>query len=173
MSNPFAAQSNTTPQTFTAPIANAPAPVVHVPAPSNGLDDPSLYSGFNTPLLPNTLDGRWDLQILAVVGSKGYESGPAVHISFKIINSTNPAIAAGQDYRVFYKYDYERGMPVAGKQGTVHAGLLGKFIAALFKREFSDPTFSKTQALDSIWDRIRRENFIRGGWTVPSMRHST
>jgi hypothetical protein len=161
LSNPFAPSAAPVVQ---APVQYAPppvqAPVQYAPPPvqasSGGLDDPGLYQGgHNTPLLPNTLDGRWDLQILAVVGSKGYESGPAVHISFRVLNSTNPDIGAGQDYRIFYKFDYERCMPVPGKQGTVHASLLGKFVAALFKRDFNDPSFSKTQALDSICTNAR------------------
>ncbi len=148
MSNPFAPSFAPS----AAPVVQAPVPVQ---APAMGLDDPNLYQGHSTPLLPNTLDGRWDLQILSVVGAKGYESGPAVHITFNILSSTNPAVSAGQTYRVFYRYDYERGTPVTGKQGTVHASLLGKFVAALFKREFNDPSFSKTQALDSICTNAR------------------
>ncbi len=125
-------------------------------AASQGLDDPSLYQGgHNTPLLPNTLDGRWGLQILAVVGAKGYESGPAVHISFKVLTSTNPAIAPGQDYRVFYKFDYLTMNPATGKQGTVHASLLGKFVAVLFKRDHNDPSFNKTEALAQICTNAR------------------
>lgn len=164
MSNPFISQPvNTTPQpTFApsqpiaAPVAQAAPPVQHqyqAPAPvqgPSGLDDPQLYSGHNTPLLPNTLDGRWDLQILSVSGAKGYDSGYAVHITFKVHTSTNAAIKPGETYRIFYKFNYVNMDPVEGKQGTVHAGLLGKFVAALFKREYTDPSFAKTAALHQI-----------------------
>lgn len=152
MSNPFAPQFQSAPSaapSAAAPVQHTapPAPVVQGPS---GLDDPSLYSGFNTPLLPNTIDGRWGLKILSVVGAKGYESGQAVHISFEVLTSTNPAIKPGENYRIFYRFAYQTMQPVEGKQGTVHAGLLGKFVAALFRREYTDPTFSKTEALKQI-----------------------
>ncbi len=147
MSNPFASTAFS--PTVPAPNA-APPPVAPAPSGAGGLDDPSLYQGGGAPLLPNNLDGRWKLQILSVSGGKGYESGFAVHITFKILETTQPATPVGSTYRVFYKFDYQRLAPVDGKQGTVHAGLLGKFVAALFRKEYSDPTFSKTAALASI-----------------------
>jgi hypothetical protein len=157
MTNPFAPTFQSNPNTVSAPHTPVHAPpIVQAQAPSKGLDDPSLYQGgHNTPLLPNTLDGRWGLQILAVVGSKGYDSGYAVHISFRILSSNNPAIAVGQDYRIFYKFDYLSMDPVNGKQGTVHASLLGKFVCALFKRDYNDPSFNKTEALAQICTSAR------------------
>lgn len=131
------------------------APAAAPAQPSKGLDDPTLYQGHNTPLLPNKLDGRWACQVLSVVGSKGYESGHAVHITLGILSSTNPNIKQGETYRVFYKFNYTTMEPVEGKQGTVHAGLLGKFVAALYGRDHNDPQFSKTEALASICTNAR------------------
>jgi len=154
MSNPFAPSFQSTPAVQPAAQAQVQAPV-QAQQPSKGLDDPNLYSGHNTPLLPNTLDGRWGLKILSVSGAKGYESGPAVHITFEVLSSTNPAVKAGETYRVFYKFDYRIMEPVDGDQGSVHAQLLGKFVAALFRRQYTDPTFSKTEALASICTNAR------------------
>lgn len=126
-----------------APVAQAPAPVAAQAAATLGSLDSPVMGG--APLLPHECDGQYRVQITGYSGGIGYESGHAVHITFKIVASTNPGFSPGQEFRIMYKYNWERRTPAPGKQGTVHRDLLSSFISALYKRPANDPSLNKVE----------------------------
>ncbi len=140
--NPFSASAQAPVAAPTAPVYAAPSAVAQTASSLGSLNQ--VANGFGAPLFPQSgVDGQYRLQITGYSGGIGYESGPAVHITFKIAGSSNANISIGQEYRLFYKYDYERNQPVAGKQGSVHKDLLSHFISALHNKSPLDPSLDK------------------------------
>ena len=149
--NPFQAPAPVQAQAPAQPQANAQLGSLN-----------SVVSIGGAPLLPHDCDGQYRVQITGYAGQVGYESGPAVHITFKILASSNACFTAGQEFRVMYKYDFERNQPSPGKQGTVHRDLLKSFIAALYKRPVNDSGFDyvATQAALHSHDWATQPGFV-------------
>lgn len=176
--NPFA-QTNAQPQA-TAPVPSAAQPQFQAPAPAQAFAPPAQPAfaappqqqfhqapapaaggdlndasndGAGAPLLPH-VEGRFRLKLVGYSCFTGYRSGPAIHITFEVAQSTNPTIVPGSTYRVFYKWDYVNNRPVQGNVGTTHKRLIRDFWKAVARDQHVDVMSRHQQALSLDWSTV-------------------
>jgi hypothetical protein len=130
--NPFAQA----PATSTAPVAPAQAQAARTQAVATDMNDPSLFDGLFAPYFRH-IDGEFDLQVTGYSGTTAAQTpkkGRSVHISFKVLNSSNPAlIPVGSDWRISYAYNWEHMEKSDKDSFGKEMQKLANFVQSLFK----------------------------------------
>lgn len=163
--NPFAqpatAQPAFTPPT--APAAPQPAPfAAPVGPPRGGLDDPA-NDGPGGPLMPH-IDGNYTFRVVGYTTFVGHKSGPAVHVTCQVLESSNPQLQPGSTARFIYKYDFVNDRPAQGNVGLVHMRLLRNFWQSASKNPQASVLELHKRALGTDWSQV--EVLVKAQCTV-------
>jgi hypothetical protein len=160
--NPFAQPSTPQPAAVTAPTAPAaPQPVAFAPPvagppvagpPRGGLDDPA-NDGPGGPLMPH-IDGNYTFRVVGYTTFVGHKSGPAVHVTCQVLESTNAQLQPGSTARFIYKYDFVNDRPAQGNVGLVHLRLLRQFWQAASKNPQASVLELHRKALTTDWSQV-------------------
>jgi hypothetical protein len=142
---PTQAAAPAAPVAFQAPPAAAPQYAAR-----GGLDDAS-NDGPGGPLMPH-IDGSYKFRVVGYTTFIGHKSGPAVHITCQVLESSNPQLPAGDTtVRFIYKYDFANDRPAQGNVGLVHLRLLRQFWQAASKNPQASVLQLHKQALATDW----------------------
>jgi hypothetical protein len=129
--NPFAQPA--------APVqapATQPVQATRTQAVATDMNDPTLFDGLFAPYFRH-IDGEFDLQITGYSGTTAAQTpkkGRAVHITFKVVNSSNAAlIPVGSDWRISYAYNWEHQEKSDKDSFGKEMQKLANFVQSLFK----------------------------------------
>lgn len=150
--NPFAAPATAQPvatqpagalPVYQAPAAPAFAPPAAAPQAqqpqrpvANSMNDSEQYDGYATPWFRH-VPGEFELEITSYFGDRTEILGRACHIAFKVLASSNAEIEVGSEWRIAYKYDYERSERSDKDTYGADQRALGLFVQALYNQKVS------------------------------------